>query len=60
MKKLLTLAMIAAMCPAIYAADAAAPEAAPEPVAAPAPQTETTLDKIVANMPKISGYLQTG
>ena len=52
--------MIAAMCPAIYAADAAAPEAAPEPVAAPAPQTETTLDKIVANMPKISGYLQTG
>ena len=60
MKKLLTLALIAAMCPAIYAADAAAPEAAPEPVAAPAPQSETTLDKIVANMPKISGYLQTG
>lgn len=52
--------MIAAMCPALYAADAAAPEAAPEPVAAPAPQSETTLDKIVANMPKISGYLQTG
>jgi len=62
MKKLLTLAMIAAMCPAMYAAEDAAPEATPEPmaVAAPAPQSETTLDKIVANMPKISGYLQTG
>ena len=64
MKKIFTLALVAAMCPAMYAIDGvpveAAPEAAPEPiaVAAPAPQSESTLDKIVANLPKISGYLQ--
>ncbi len=70
MKKIFTLALVAAMCPAMYAIDGVpveaapevAPEVAPEPiaVAAPAPQSESTLDKIVANLPKISGYLQTG
>ena len=47
-------------CPA-FAAEVSAPEAAPEASAeaAAAPQ-ESTWQKVLAHMPKISGYLQTG
>jgi hypothetical protein len=55
-------------CPAIFAAEVNEPatttESAPEAVATaeatPAPQEETTLQKILAKLPKVSGYLQTG
>ena len=56
--------------PAMYAEDATAvatPEqpttaavAEPTAEATPAPQEKSTWEKILANMPKISGYLQTG
>ena len=71
MKKIFTFLMGAALCsmpalaaeteaPETPAADAAATElAAPEAEPEALPQA-STLDKIVANMPKISGYLQTG
>ena len=47
-------------CPA-FAAEVSAPEAAPEASAeaAAAPQ-ESTWQKVLAHLPKISGYLQTG
>lgn len=56
MKKFLSF-MIAAVaaCPAVFATEVAEAEAE----AAAAPQ-QSTWEKVVANMPKISGYLQTG
>ncbi len=49
-------------CPAMateVSAPEAAPEAAAEATAAPAPQ-ESTWQKVLAKLPKVSGYLQTG
>lgn len=58
MKKLLAILFAAAiMCPAVYATEVAEPEA--EAAAEAAPQ-QSTWEKVLANMPKISGYLQTG
>lgn len=72
MKKVFSLLLGCAVmsAPAMYAEDAAAvatPEqpttvavAEPTAEATPAPQEQSTWEKILANMPKISGYLQTG
>lgn len=38
----------------------AAPEAAPVAEATPAPAEQSTWEKVLANLPKVSGYLQTG
>lgn len=70
MRKILTLLIgCAAMAVPMYAAEAETTEAAPEqPIAvaepaaeaARAPQEESTWQKVLAKLPKISGYLQTG
>lgn len=69
MKRLLISAIscVALLTPSMYAADSnvPAPEAAPSEVSAPnpAPQegsSESMLKKVLASLPKISGYLQTG
>ncbi|MDD6476090.1 MAG: porin [Sodaliphilus pleomorphus] len=72
MKKIFSLLLGCAVmsAPAMYAEDATAvatPEqpttaavAEPTAEATPAPQEKSTWEKILANMPKISGYLQTG
>lgn len=53
--------MIAAatLCPAVYATEVADAEPIAEAAAEAAPQ-QSTLEKVIAKMPKISGYLQTG
>ena len=56
MKKFLSLVIAAmAICPSVFAAEVAEAEAAAEA----APQ-QSTVEKILAKMPKVSGYLQTG
>ena len=64
MKKFLSfMVAAAATCPAVFATEAPEAEATAEPVAeavAEAAPQQSTVEKIVANMPKISGYLQTG
>lgn len=54
MKKFLSFMVAAvAMCPAVFATEVAEAEAAAAP-------QQSNLEKVIANMPKISGYLQTG
>ena len=66
MKKIFALMIgVAAMTTATYATEVGEPEAAAMPEApveapAPAPASENGWQKVIDNLPKISGYLQTG
>lgn len=60
MKKFLSFMIAAAaICPAVSATEIADAEPIAEAAAEAAPQ-QSTWEKVVANMPKVSGYLQTG